>query len=284
MATTPLQSLLKNLTSADVVTEPFPHLLIPQALPEELVSRLLATFPSNDVVSGRDDLPSNARYSFGVKNVREEQRINALWKEFINAQSSPEFLADVLRIFKPFILEEYPDFEERFGPIDSMHAGVRKIDQKGKGTLLLDAQICINTPVTDAPTSVKIAHLDKENKLFAGLLYLRSSRDDSEGGELELYRYKKGKRPLFHGPRLIEDSYVEQVARVPYASGNFIFFLNSLDALHGVTPRAKTKHTRRFVNIIIETPEPLFNLAPISEGRLRRFIRRIRGKNHEGNY
>ena len=51
----------------------------------------------------------------------------------------------------------------------------------------MDAQIVTNRPAAADATGVRGPHLDMPDKLISGLVYLRSSEDDSEGGDLELY-------------------------------------------------------------------------------------------------
>ena len=63
----------------------------------------------------------------------------------------------------------------------------------------------------------------------------------------------------FDGAEL-EPRDVELVATVPYAADTFVLFVNSLAAVHGVTPRQPTPATRMFFNLIGEVAFPLFDL------------------------
>jgi len=267
--------VLKNVRDIDVIKEPFPHIIIENALSPELARQLIESYPSEEIVSKGNQHLSNERFSYSAVDVLNDKTTSPLWKEFISKHVSEEFLHDVLRIFHKNIQEVYPDFEKRFGPLEEQKVGIRKIDPKQTGRILTDAQICINTPVIERPTSVKVAHLDKENKLFAGLLYLRHPDDDSTGGELLIYKYKNNNFRL-HGPRFIEDQFVEKVGTIPYKTGNLIFFLNSIDSIHGVTVRQKTPHTRRFVNLVMEMPGPLFDLSDRYENKFQKLIRVFR--------
>ena len=165
-----------------------------------------------------------------------------------------------MRALAPDIRATYPDLEQRIGrPLEQWRAGVRRRDTFASCEVLLDAQICINTPVRTAASSVRGPHVDKPNKLFAGLWYLRPPEDtDTVGGELLIYRWRAG-RARFDGAEL-EPRDVEVVAQVPYAGNTFVLFLNSLDALHGVTPRQPTPRTRWFLNLVGEVGVPLFDL------------------------
>lgn len=55
-------------------------------------------------------------------------------------------------------------------------------------------------------------------------------------------------------------------------------FLNSLDSLHGVTPRYETPHPRIFMNLIGDTEKPLFNLKARQYPKWHAAVRRARRK------
>ncbi len=276
MSSVTLPHLLKSVTPADVIVDPFPHIVIEHAISDELARQLIAAYPSLETITKGKPLLSNKRFSLDANDTRKEKSINPLWRTLIEAHITQEFLSDVLKIFRTHILATYPDFEKRFGPLDTLVAGVRKTETENTDKLLLDAQICVNTPVTGTPTSVKIAHVDGLEELFAGLLYLRHPDDDSKGGDLEIFKFKSGK-PVFQDRNWwIDYKYVEKVKTVPYGRGNLIFFLNSPQSLHGVTVREKTSSPRLFLNLVVETPAPLFDLSHLREGTLRRLWRKIR--------
>jgi hypothetical protein len=56
----------------------------------------------------------------------------------------------------------------------------------------------------------------------------------------------------------IYPNHFEDFAKVPYGSNVAAFFLNSLDAVHHVTPREVTLYPRRLMNFIAEVRKPLF--------------------------
>jgi hypothetical protein len=186
----------------------------------------------------------------------------------VRAHLSQAFLDRALSLFGGAIRAEYPDFEERFGPIAKLRAGVRNLETHAEVDVLLDAQICVNTPVVSKPTSVRTGHLDLFEKLFAGLLYLRHPEDRSRGGALELYRFKPG-RYAFHG-KYIDSRYLELARTVEYERNVLVFFLNTRRSLHGVTVRERTDFPRLFLNLLAEVSEPLFDLADCQEGLARR--------------
>jgi len=268
------QSILNQIKLGDIKLKPYPYVVKQDVLDQNLCNRLIAEFPPMETITKGKTYSSNERFSLPAADVTKADSVSPLWKEFIQRHVSPEFLSQFLNLFKSFILQEHPDFERDIGSFSNLRPGVRNIHSYNEADIVLDAQICLNTPVVGKPTSVKIAHLDSANELFAGLLYLRPDNDNSTGGELEVYSYKN-KRPQFHGPRLIDDRFVTKVDRVPYKRNCLVLFINSFNALHGVTSRSITDHPRLFVNFLGEVKRPLFDLAPYREGFLNKILRRL---------
>jgi len=91
----------------------------------------------------------------------------------------------------------------------------------------MDCQICINTPVTSDPSSVRTAHMDDVFEF-----YMRPPNNTSEGGDLEIYR-KTGKLLESGQPEIEVESLVK------YGVNVFVMFIGTKDSVHGVTPRAK---------------------------------------------
>jgi hypothetical protein len=239
---------------------PYPHFVVPQALPHDLFARLVAEFPDDERVWRAQPAGDNRRFSLSACDALADPRISLAWRETVLAHVGQDFLDAVLRALAGDIRATYPDLETRIGrPLEQWRAGVRRRDTFDACEVLLDAQLCINTPVRAASSSVRGPHVDKPNKLFAGLWYLRPPEDtDTVGGELLIYRWRYG-RTRFDGAEL-EPCDVEVVSTVPYAGNTLVLFLNSLDALHGVTPRQPTPRTRWFLNLVGEVKVPLFDL------------------------
>lgn len=252
-----MESLLDRVRAADVRLDPFPHIAVTEALDPGLVARLQDEFPSLDVVAGDQRGANNRRLGLPARDVVDNPAVSDLWRQFIARHVAQEFLDDLIRVFGAAVRATHAGLEERLGPLDELRAGMRGAGEDAD--VLLDAQISVNTPVT-TPTSVRGAHLDDPDKLFAGLFYLRRDDDDSTGGDLELHRYRRGRRG-FRGPE-IYDTFVEPVRTVRYAANTLVLFVNSPSSLHGVTVRSVTDVPRQFVNLIAKVGEPLFDVAP----------------------
>lgn len=254
--------LLERLKPTNLRLQPFPHLVTSDALPQDLVNRLLATFPSLEVVTEGRPFGSNQRYSYAAHKLLADPRISDIWKTMVADQLTQGFLDRLLELFGPAIQERYPKFGE--GSARRLRAGVRRQDSYRESDVLLEAQICVNTPVT-ATATVRGPHVDMPDKLFAGLFYLHHRDDHSRGGDLQLYRYRCG-RSVLNG-QFIDLDNVEVIDTVPYESNVLVLFLNSIDTVHGVSPREPTDYPRLFLNLFGELPQPLFDLTTYQKRR-----------------
>jgi hypothetical protein len=253
-----VDSVLARVTPSDVVREPFPHVVIREALDPAVADQLLAEFPPLEVMTGGKPYGSNQRFGYPASEAVHDPAVTPLWRRFVAVHVSQPFLGELLRLFADDIRRTYPAFEQRFGPIESLRAGIRYRDDYRTADVLLEAQPSVNTPVTATPNSVRAGHLDNPNKLFVGLYYLRHPDDQSTGGDLELYRYTTD-RPVFEHHE-IDDRYIEAVQTVRYERNTLVVFMNSKDALHGVTVRSQTPTTRLFLNLGAEVSADLFTI------------------------
>jgi hypothetical protein len=274
-----MKTLLSKVQASDVITEPFPHIIVKDALEEDIYLKLVTEFPSiatlNKGVDNKGkDLSSNKRLHYLAKESLIDAQITPLWKEFLALHTSSTFLQEFLHIFKEPILQMYPDFEKKYGSFKTVRAGLRKVDTFETADVLLDALISINTPVVTKPTAVRRAHIDLPDKLFAGLFYMREPQDISTGGDLEIYKFKNGKP---YGFRKCESAarYVEYVKTIKYERNLFVLFINSINSLHGVTVRSLTNCPRYFVNLVGEVKKPLFDTSPYQELPHMKYLRNL---------
>jgi hypothetical protein len=107
--------------------------------------------------------------------------------------------------------------------------------------------------------TVRTIHLDNSRELFAGLLYMRKDEDTSTGGDIQVFR-KTVDSPEFSGIREVNPAQVTVAGTVPYRANTMILFLNTIDTLHGVTPRLGASCVRRYINIDAHQKNKLFTL------------------------
>src|SRR6476660_9088754 len=105
-----MNSVLTGTGRERVVSEPFPHVVIENALDDDVCMELLEQFPPVEVVAEGADLGSNTRFSLPAHAARESDGVSDLWKQVVATHVSPQFLGELLATFGDEILRCYPDF------------------------------------------------------------------------------------------------------------------------------------------------------------------------------
>jgi hypothetical protein len=257
--------LLAHVRQSDIITEPYAHYTQTDVVPAALYQELAAEFPTlATIVNERSDIGSNEAVRMTAKQVLGDRRISPLWREFFEYHTSAHYWRDVTRLFAAHFRREFPELEERVGRAYEDWRVVPR-GYAGEADVRLDCQFVMNTPVT-RKSSVKTAHIDLCDKIFSALYYMRDPRDTSQGGDLDIYDWRREPRFVKHRA-LTRD--VEVVKTVPYRANSYLCFVNSPQAVHGVSPRDTTDVPRRYVNFIAELPMKIFE--PKQLGRLQRF-------------
>ena len=284
-------SVLHKARKEDLRLQPFPHLVLHDALPADYYDQLARVYPSTELITDQADLKNNFLYLKSAVDTINDESIDPLWRDFFSYHCSTDFYHEVLRLWGHIIAKIYPDPEGIFGrAFDEFTTGVRRAgasenQENKKEDIQLDCQFGVNSPAR-AVTSVRGPHTDSKYKLFAALLYFRLPEDDSTGGELEFYRYSDDKYGFSPSGRIaydfventgiatleeIDARFVEKADVIPYSGNTLVMWLNTPYSLHGVSPRAVTPHVRRYVNFLGETyignQEGLFALRSSKWGR-----------------
>ncbi|KAK3275784.1 hypothetical protein CYMTET_16103 [Cymbomonas tetramitiformis] len=275
-------SVLSRATRIQVKREPYTHVVLSPALPPALYAALEGTFPSmNDVLHAarvgkllRGRPEPNTRHKIqapqGLQRKPGAQKLHKLWQNFIAYHTSPEFYAEMIELFGRAEMTAHLGSGILPNTTGFRSIGVRGMEPKNPRahnapTILMDCQISINTPPVAARTTVRAAHIDAHEEIYAGLLYLRHAKDKSTGGNLQVIKCAKkgkclriskdaidkfaakGQRGQQYNPKDLK-----VMATVPYKANTFVMFINSDKAFHAVTPRSPTKLPRRFVNIVAQ--------------------------------
>lgn len=237
----------------DIETKPFPY--FKAKLQDDLYDQLEKEWPKNYSKfkgwGGNEKNASNVLEQYSIKDILFDRNISPLWRAFMEYTTSGHFFQEMVKRFSPHIQGLYPITQI---PLDT---GRRGLDDKN---FILDSQFAINTPVSSS-SRVRGPHVDDPRELYAGLLYMPNSDYDS-GGNLELYQWK-GKREFVSRKGMAKKNEcrakdVKLVDTIPYEKNTMVFFLNTPDSIHGVSPRRKTDQYRRYINITAEAREPLF--------------------------
>lgn len=249
-----IASLLSRVSSADIVTEPFPHVCIPDALPADLYAQLAAHYPGFDRIGWAGDRApaSNHRFQLSAWPAGNMPNMAPVWRNFLAYHASSAFFAQVVALFA----DHWPAalIERCGGSLLGHPMGLILRDRPSTGMIVQDARFEINTPVTGPASVSRGCHLDIPERLFTGLFYMRANDDTSRGGDLQLFRWRDAPTDItaFEQP----DHAVEAVLTIPYRANQLVLFPQSINALHGVSMRHPTAHTRRYVFVTAELDRP----------------------------
>ena len=194
--------------------------------------------------------------AFPRSAVLQEPAFAPCWKRFVEDHTSQAFWTRLVEQYGARMREAHPGLEARVGrPLDQWKAVRRGAGERGD--VILECQLVINTPVRSAASSVKAPHIDMASKLWTGLLYMRDERDDTAGGDLELYDAPPDLRfDRYQAPR----ARLTRQAILDYAANSFIGFVNSPRALHSVSARMPGPWFRRYVDFVAELEGPIFDV------------------------
>ena len=93
-------SLLQNFKANNFFLDPFPHIVIENALPEKLYNELSETYPTNKFNYTNQN---NAILSINFEEIQKDNEISDLWKNFAlfhqGGHESENFCPQVFDIF-----------------------------------------------------------------------------------------------------------------------------------------------------------------------------------------
>ncbi len=261
-------SVLGKASPTDVANRPFAHVAIDAALPADYYAALAQSFPPLEAfLRDLERTPENHAARLEFKQLQSAGMVSDAWRDFFAYHVSREFWRDIVRVFGDELRIAHPGLENKIGrPLEEW-----RVKQRGgpeEADIALACQFVVNTP-TSATTSVKPAHIDRADKVFAGLFYMRRPDDQSTGAGLQLFRHRG--RPVFDKHETPWNN-VEQVDCLAFAANRFIGFVNSVQSVHAVEPRTPSPVPRRYINIIAELPAKAFK--PEQMGKARRFYYR----------
>ncbi len=253
-------SVLRRSDASDVEHAPFAHLVSDQVFGEAMYRELSEGFPSMErFCRGMDKVASNQAVRIPASAIIDNPEFPEVWSDFFRYHTSQEFWNDIVRIMGDAIRAAHPEVERTAGK----KLADWKVKVRGSGDpadVELDALFVINTPVQKL-SSVRPAHVDNEDKIFAGLFYMKSDDDPTPGGDLALYSFKK--KPGFGG-HYAPLSAVNEDRVIEYTRNRFVAFVNSADSIHGVIPRPPTDRVRRYINFVAVTPFKAFSIPKMN--------------------
>jgi hypothetical protein len=261
-------SILSKAAKADLMTEPYPHLVITEALDQAVFEQLASQFPADNIIlNGR--AAKDTWFDYPACKVVGDERVSALWREFFTYHTSKAFFDELVALAGPQMRALKPDLEQRAGRrLENFLVGMRP---GGRGDPLADGadasmecQFYLN--FTRQPRVVRGPHVDRASELFAALLYFRREDDDSSGANLEICEATTDLYPSAHAvkistlPAEIDDTNVRTVETANYAANTLVLFLNSARSIHAVSPRTPTAVPRRHINFCCDLRFDLFDM------------------------
>ncbi|KAK3247809.1 hypothetical protein CYMTET_42703 [Cymbomonas tetramitiformis] len=257
-----------------VIPYPYPHIVIEDALDEEVYNQLEENFPADERFAPGHKLQSNVRYNMPAAQCltpSANATLPDVWLDFVRYHSSPDFYREVADLFGSLLPHFRRDLKVLRSDMHRVRTAVRGWE-KNVTDISLEAQIAINSPVKKE-SSVRRAHYDDPAEIYAGLLYFRHDNDTSKGGDLEVYKCKgrcrkaterqakrlglRSSQKEFFAPNTLQRTNV-----VRYAKNVFVLFINSVKSLHGVTKRGVTRFSRRIVNFTAQVRAGMVKQAP----------------------
>ena len=235
-----------------VKMDPYPHVIIEDALPSNIYDELDAVFPEKLLLSDHpsvyNDRGHTRRYLSAY--ALAEKTIPSIWLDFFEYHVSDKFYSRVTNeIFVDAIKQLYPEQAEQI--LNTPSKPRSKVNQSNASTpIVTDCQFVVNKPLEENTTS-RTPHIDNPVEIYAALLYMKKRDDDSIGGDLQLYD-TIGEKPRFFGKREAKLDGVKMVESCPYKPNSLALFLNCRHGVHGVGGIKNQKSVRRSINIIGE--------------------------------
>jgi hypothetical protein len=241
-------SLFDRLTPGCIRTDPFPHAVIRDALPDDLCARLIATRPPISPPPKREAV----RTAIPAWMLQGLDLFDPAWRALATRHVRPDILRRVHAVFAEHWPAHLPD-----PPAEDSAYGTLWQDTHETHTVLCDARLELISPNPTGPASHRKQHLDAGNRLFSALFYLRDPTDESAGGGLTLFRFR-GAPPARLDVQEFPDYAVAAAVTVPYRANTLVVFPNRPDALHGSEIRQPTPHDRAYLFVTAEVAADLF--------------------------
>ena len=219
-----MKDVLQKFQEKHLFVEPFPHIIIPNALQDSENKQLIQQLKYAETIALQQQggKPSLSRYAIEQNIISEDRNLSAL-KTFNKIHSGREFGQKMLDIFEPFIESNLPNI-----PLDRV-----------KDYAASDSTFIINNPPVAGSYSPRGPHLDTFSTMCTFLYYVRPD-NQLKGGNLQFYKHRDRFRGFNRFSR-VDTNYlpsrsIELYKEVPYENNMLTIFLNGVNSVHGVQP------------------------------------------------
>jgi hypothetical protein len=265
-----------SISAADVVADPFPHVIKQGILPDDVFAALKADFPSQQVFSGQRDRfgKAGSRTGKGSDIYRGDAAFGELvarspaWRDFADYINSERFLDTFREVFaghlddmglrvdlgksrvQPDYVEPREVLTEHATPLDSLvHAAAPVLEafSRPKGVDLF-TRLDIHS---SSGGYLKPPHCDRPNRLCSLIVYFTDAEAiGMEGGELQIFKHAREKK-LGQYERHPHPENVQEVARLKPKPNLGVLFPCQNNSYHGVTAVTSEGLARDFLYINI---------------------------------
>jgi hypothetical protein len=237
-----------------VITDPYPHVIIEEALPWDLYEELEKTFPEKQVLN---TIPFDNDICYRLKaDILVNPKFQPdVWRKFAEYHTSAEWMREVYELFKPW-LSVYPNLTHSLPNLEENVSarGWAGFNLKGKkATIETDCQLVMHKPITEKTT--RTPHIDNPLEMFACFLYMPYKDDTSTGGEFQLHTIKNDIKRVnkARGREVYPEDVGPVHTTVPYKRNTFVIFCNATpNTVHSVSKRVNPSIYRRSINIIAQ--------------------------------
>jgi hypothetical protein len=249
--------ILNSFNKSNYCSKPYPHLEIYNTFDDDVYSKLKKDYDLfiEFFKKKKEFEHNNIRIQINAKELLESNLFKkSIWYDFTKYHTSLDFFKKIIDIFYNDIVKFYPKISGLLydSKDNSNFLGIRNIGKLNDYNFVADCQPGINTPCFEK-SSVRGPHVDNPAELIAGLFYLRDDLDKSTGGDLVIHSSGE-KKIYFEGKAEVKNIQdLTDVKIIKYKKNHTVFFLNSINSIHSITPRQVTNNTRCLTNIIIET-------------------------------
>ena len=227
-----------------VVADPYPHIIIEDALPDNVYNELERTWPT-DTVLATEPFDGGICYRYKADKVLQEAFKPEIWRDFCEYHTSAEYVNQCFRLFEPWL---QPQLQREFTTEEVKARGWTQPQHN----IHTDCQLVMHKPITEKTS--RTPHLDNPVEIYAGLLYMKHPNDTGTGGDFQIH-HSQGTVTEVNKTlgRQVNNSNDGGIAfTVPYKRNTFAMFLNQQNAIHSVSLRQNPTEYRRSVNIIGE--------------------------------
>ena len=254
-------SILQKVERENVHMKPFPHLVIREALPQDIYSRIDSNFPPSDLFQKINSFRkvSDGKQNFGKENYRYDilpQEIREFLPEpypsLLEYHSSCAFYLEVRDLFEEGIQRFRPDFY-KFLNNKNLCSELFSEGKKdsSEDEFLMAMRVGINSPSKIA-SSNKGPHIDRISEIFGSLLYVRNESDKTAGGDFHIHSCRRRCSRILNllkKNKQLESPLLKIIKTVKYEANTLVFFINSPLSIHSVGLRHPGNFNRQFLSI-----------------------------------